>query len=86
MQRSVRPVRVEMLYILAQHDVEVVGSGEEEVVEAFPAQGADEAFRDRIRAGCSVRMMRMSAPAKTALNAAVTAVTAAGWSAPGRPG
>ena len=37
-----------MLHILAQHDVEVAGSGDEEVVEAFPAQGADEAFRDRV--------------------------------------
>jgi len=44
-----------MLHILAQHEVEVAGSGDEEVVEAFPAQGADEAFRDRVRAGCSYR-------------------------------
>ena len=27
-------------------------SGDQEMVEAFPAQGADEAFRDRVRAGC----------------------------------
>jgi len=30
-------------------------SGDQEVVEAFPAQGADEAFRDRIRPGCPDR-------------------------------
>jgi hypothetical protein len=30
-------------------------SGDQEVVEAFPAQGADEAFRDRVRPGCSDR-------------------------------
>ena len=30
-------------------------SGDQEVVEAFPAQGADEAFRDRVRAGCPDR-------------------------------
>jgi hypothetical protein len=34
---------------LAQHIVEVTGSGNEKVVEAFPAQGPDEAFRDRVR-------------------------------------
>jgi hypothetical protein len=44
-----------MLHILAQYDVEVAWSGDQEVVEAFPAQGADEAFRDRIRAGCPDR-------------------------------
>ena len=44
-----------MLDVLAQHDVEVSGSGDQEVVEAFPAQGADEAFRDRIRPRCSYR-------------------------------
>jgi hypothetical protein len=47
----VRSVRVEMLHILAQHDVEMAWSGDQEVVEAFPAQGADEAFRDRVRPG-----------------------------------
>ena len=44
-----------MLHILAQHDVEMAWSGDQEVVEAFPAQGADEPFRDRIRAGCPDR-------------------------------
>jgi hypothetical protein len=44
-----------MLEILAQHGGEVVWSGDQEVVEAFPAQGADEAFRDRVRAGCPDR-------------------------------
>ena len=44
-----------MLHILAQHDVEVAWSGDQEVVEAFPSQGADEAFGDRVRVGCSYR-------------------------------
>jgi hypothetical protein len=43
-QRSVRTMGVVMLDVLAQHDVEVAGAGDQEVVEAFPTQGADEAF------------------------------------------
>jgi hypothetical protein len=38
----VRAVRVEMLHILAQHDVDVAWSGDQKVVEAFSAQGADD--------------------------------------------
>ena len=48
-QRSVRSVRVEVLDIFAQDDGEVALSGDQDVVEAFPAQGADEAFGDRVR-------------------------------------
>jgi hypothetical protein len=44
-----------MLHILAQRDVEMAWSGDQEVVEAFPSQGADEAFRDGIRPGCPDR-------------------------------
>jgi hypothetical protein len=33
----------------------VSGAGNQEVVEAFSAQGADEAFRDRVRAWCPDR-------------------------------
>ena len=47
-----RAVRIEMLHILAQHDVEVAWSGDQEVVEAFPAQCPDEPFRDRVRPRC----------------------------------
>ena len=50
-----RSVGVEVLQILAQHDVEVAWPGDQEVVEAFAAQGADEAFGDRIRPGCPDR-------------------------------
>ena len=32
--------------------LEVAGSGDQEVIEAFAAQGADEAFGDRVGAGC----------------------------------
>ena len=32
----------------AQYEVEVAWSGDQEVVEAFPAQGADEPFCDRV--------------------------------------
>ena len=46
-----RAVRVEVLHISAQDDIEVAGSGDQDVVELFPAQGADEAFRDRVRPG-----------------------------------
>ena len=42
MQRSVRSVPVVMLDVFAQYDVEVAWSDDQEVVEAFPAQGADE--------------------------------------------
>ena len=52
---SVRPVGVEVLDVLAQHDVEVAWSDDQEVVEAFSAQGADEAFRDRVRPRCPDR-------------------------------
>ena len=37
------------LDVLAQHDLEVAWSGDQQVVETFPAQGADEPFRDRVR-------------------------------------
>ena len=40
-----------MLHVLAQHDLEVAWSGDQDVVEAFPAQCPDEAFRDRVRPG-----------------------------------
>ena len=55
MQRSVRSVPVVMLDVLAQYDVKVAWSGDQEVVEAFPAQGADEAFGDRLGPGCPDR-------------------------------
>ena len=59
--------------VLAQHCGEVVWSGDQEVVEAFPAERADEAFRDRVARGAriGVRMIRMSVPVKTASKAAV---------------
>ena len=62
-----------MLEILAQYDVEVAWPGDQDVVEALAAEGADEAFGDRVCPGCPdrVRMMRMSAPANTASKAAV---------------
>jgi len=41
-------VGVEVLDVLAQHEVEVAWSGDQQVVEAFAAQGADEAFRDGV--------------------------------------
>jgi hypothetical protein len=37
--------------ILLQHDIEVAWSGDQKVIEAFPAQCADEAFRNRVRPG-----------------------------------
>jgi hypothetical protein len=47
-QGSVRPVGVEVLEVLAQHDSEVTWPGDQEVVEALAAQRADEAFGDRV--------------------------------------
>ena len=41
--------------ILPHHDREVAWSGDQELVEAFPAQCLDEAFRDRVRPGCPDR-------------------------------
>ena len=42
-----------MLHVLAQYDVEVAWSGDQQVVEAFAAQRADEALGDRVCARCS---------------------------------
>src|SRR4051794_36797842 len=44
---------VVVLDVLLQHDRQVAWSGDQQVVEAFAAQGADEAFGDRVRAPCS---------------------------------
>ena len=38
-----------MLDVLAQYEVEVAWSGDQEVVEAFPAQGPDESLGDGVR-------------------------------------
>ena len=46
---------VVVIDVFLQHCSEVAGSDDQEVVEAFAAQGADEAFRDRIRPGCPDR-------------------------------
>ena len=72
-QRSVRAVGVEVLDILAQDDVEVAWSGDQDVIEAFPAQRADDRSPIAFARGAwgGVRMIRMSAPAKTASNAVV---------------
>jgi hypothetical protein len=42
-----------VLDVLLQDEREVAGSSDQEVVEAFAAQGADPAFGDRVRPGCS---------------------------------
>ena len=47
MQRSVRTMPVVVIDVLLQHCSEVAGSDDQEVVETFAAQGADEAFDDR---------------------------------------
>jgi hypothetical protein len=54
-QGSVRAVCVEVLDVLTQNDVEVAWSGDQQVVETFPAQSADEPFRDRVRSRCPDR-------------------------------
>ena len=52
-ERPMRTVRVVVLDVLLQYQLQVAWSGDQEVVEALPAQGADPAFRDGVRAGCS---------------------------------
>ena len=52
MQRPVRAMSVVVLDVLLQHQREVAWSGDQQVVEAFAAQRADEAFGDRVRARC----------------------------------
>jgi len=52
MERSVRAVHVVMLEVLLQHYCEVARSGDQEVVEAFAAHGADEAFGDGVGSRC----------------------------------
>ena len=51
-ERDLAAQPILLLDELLQHYREVAGSGDQEVVEAFPAQGADEPFRDRIRTRC----------------------------------
>jgi hypothetical protein len=55
MQRSVRTVRVVVADVLALHGVEMAWSGDQDVVEAFAAQGADEAFGDAVGSRCPDR-------------------------------
>ena len=52
---AVRAVRVVVLDVLPQHCRDVALSADQEEVEAFAPQGANEAFRDRVRARCSYR-------------------------------
>jgi hypothetical protein len=51
-QRDLAAQPILLLDVLAQHYREVAPSGDQQVVEAFAAQGADEAFGDRVRARC----------------------------------
>jgi hypothetical protein len=44
-----------MIDVLAQHRREVAGSGDQQVVEAFAAQGADSAFGERVCSWCTYR-------------------------------
>ena len=52
MQRPVRAMSVVVLDVLLQHDRQVAWSGDQQVVEAFAAQRADEALGDRVRPRC----------------------------------
>jgi hypothetical protein len=47
-KRPVRAVGVVVLHVFLQHSCEVAGSGDQQVVEAFAVQRADEAFGDRV--------------------------------------
>ena len=48
-QRPMWAMSVVVLEVLLQYHREVALSGDQELVEAFPAERADEAFRDRVR-------------------------------------
>src|SRR3954470_22042707 len=48
-QRDLAAQPILLLDIIAQDDVEVAWSGDQDVVEAFSTQGADEALGDRVR-------------------------------------
>jgi hypothetical protein len=68
------PVRVVVLDELLKHYREVARSGDQQVIEAFAAQRADPALRDHVfarGARTGVRIMAMSASAKTASKAGV---------------
>ena len=52
MQRAVRTMSVVVLDVLPKHLRQVARSGDQQVVEAFATQGADEAFGDCVRARC----------------------------------
>jgi hypothetical protein len=52
-ERSVGSVRVVVRDVLLQHYREVAWSGDQEVVEAFAAQGADPALCDGVGSRCS---------------------------------
>jgi len=54
-ERSVRAVRVVVREVLLQHYCEVASSGDQEVVEAFAAHGADPSLCNRVRSRCSNR-------------------------------
>jgi len=49
-ERPMWAMSVVVLEVLLQYHREVALSGDQELVEAFPAERADEAFRDRVRA------------------------------------
>ena len=72
-QCSVRAMRVEVLDVLAQTMSRWRGPVIKEVVEAFPAQGADDPFCNRLARGRPDRgaMIQMSAPVNTASKVAV---------------
>jgi hypothetical protein len=55
MERSVWTVRVVMIDVLAQHRREAAESGDQQVAEAFAAQGADPAFGERVCSWCTYR-------------------------------
>jgi len=50
-ERDLAAQPILLLEVLLQYHREVALSGDQELVEAFPAERADEAFRDRVRTG-----------------------------------
>jgi hypothetical protein len=53
LQRAVRPVGVVVIDVDAEHMLEMAAVHDEEPIEAFSADGADEALGNRVRVWCS---------------------------------
>jgi hypothetical protein len=56
---TVRPGRVVVPQVLGQHPAQVVLVDDQQLVEKFPAQGADDPLADRVAPHRQLRLIRM---------------------------